>query len=216
MLISIYTDITGQQKIGKFDKFSISEWVPSAAAGINWQQAQNYCQWLGKQLNLKMDLPTEAQWEYAARNRGQYILYPTDNGKIDIGRNVWSFKQRQELITKYKADEKIPELQQFPATPLGLYDMITDNYEWMLDWYDPQYYSKSPEKNPKGPAKGTLKVVRSAEPSDGQNLQMFGGFTFSRHAIHPVEDLKLSNDPDIKKYNIDLNRFNSVRCAVNY
>ncbi|UGQ28576.1 formylglycine-generating enzyme family protein [Acinetobacter calcoaceticus] len=212
----IYTDVTGQQKIGKFDKFSISERVPTAAAGINWQQAQNYCQWLGKQLNLKMDLPTEAQWEYAARNRGQYILYPTDNGKIDIGRNVWSFKQRQELITKYKADEKIPELQQFPATPLGLYDMITDNYEWMLDWYDPQYYSKSPEKNPKGPAKGTLKVVRSAEPSDGQNLQMFGGFTFSRHAIHPVEDPKLSNDPDIKKYNIDLNRFNSVRCAVTY
>jgi hypothetical protein len=63
---------------------------------------------------------------------------------------------------------------------------------------------------------GTLKVVRSSEPSDGQNLQMFGGFTFSRHAIHPVEDPKLSNDPDIKKYNIDLNRFNSVRCAVNY
>lgn len=95
-----------------------------------------------------MDLPPEAQWEYAARNRGQYILYPTDNGKIDIGRNVWSLKQRQELITKYKADEKTPELQKFPATPLWLYDMITDNYEWMLDWYDPLYYGKSPEKTP--------------------------------------------------------------------
>ncbi|WP_198078788.1 SUMF1/EgtB/PvdO family nonheme iron enzyme, partial [Acinetobacter calcoaceticus] len=107
-------------------------------------------------------------------------------------------------------------LQQFPATPLGLYDMITDNYEWMLDWYDPLYYSKSSEKNPQGPKTGTLKVVRSSEPSDGQNLQMFGGFTFSRHALHPIEDPKLSNDPDIKKYNIDLNRLNSVRCAINY
>ncbi|WP_445407643.1 formylglycine-generating enzyme family protein [Acinetobacter seifertii] len=212
----VYTEVTGQEKIGKFDKFSINQRVPNAAAGVNWQQAQNYCQWLGKQLNLKMDLPTEAQWEYAARNRGQYILYPTDNGKIDIGRNVWSFEQRQKLITKYKADEKIAELQQFPATSLGLYDMITDNYEWMLDWYDPQYYSKSPEKNPNGPVKGTLKVVRSAEPSDGQNLQMFGGFTFSRHSIHPVEDPQLANSEVLKKYTIDLNQHNSVRCAVNY
>ncbi|MDC5166899.1 formylglycine-generating enzyme family protein [Acinetobacter baumannii] len=211
----IYTEITGQDQVGKFDELSIQDRLPNSAAGVNWQQARNYCQWLGKQLNLKMDLPTEAQWEYAARNRGQYILYPTDNGKIDTGRNVWSFEQRQNQQNKLNAFRNIPELLKFPATPLGLYDMITDNYEWILDWYDPKYYSKSPEKNPQGPKTGTLKVVRSAEPSDGQNLQMFGGFTFSRHAIHPVEDPKLSNDPDIKKYNIDLNRFNSVRCAAN-
>ncbi|MDR6796038.1 SUMF1/EgtB/PvdO family nonheme iron enzyme [Acinetobacter calcoaceticus] len=212
----IYTEVTGQDHVGKFDDISIKYRIPNSAAGINWQQARNYCQWLGKQLNLKMDLPTEAQWEYAARNRGQYILYPTNNGNINNGKNVWSFQQRSLSKQQYHANKDISILQQFPATPLGLYDMITDNYEWMLDWYDPQYYSKSPEKNPKGPAKGTLKVVRSAEPSDGQNLQMFGGFTFSRHALHPIEDPKLSNDPDIKKYNIDLNRFNSVRCAVTY
>jgi len=123
----IYTDVTGQQKIGKFDKFSINERVSTAAAGINWQQAQNYCQWLEKQLNLKMDLPTEAQWEYAARNRGQYILYPTDNSKIDIGRNVWSFEQGQNQQNKLNAFRNIPELLNFPATPLRLYDMITDN-----------------------------------------------------------------------------------------
>lgn len=212
----IYTEVTGQEQVGKFDNISIKYRIPNSAAGINWQQARNYCQWLGKQLNLKMDLPTEAQWEYAARNRGQYILYPTDNGNINNGKNVWSFQQRNLSKQQYHANKNISILQQFPATPLGLYDMITDNYEWMLDWYDPQYYSKSLEKNPQGPKTGTLKVVRSTEPSDGQNLQMFGGFTFSRHALHPVEDPKLSNDPDIKKYNIDLNRLNSARCAVNY
>jgi len=212
----IYTEVTGQEKVGKFDNISIKYRIPNSAAGVNWQQARNYCQWLGKQLNLKMDLPTEAQWEYAARNRGQYILYPTDNGNINNGKNVWSFQQRNLSKQQYHANKDISILQQFPATPLGLYDMITDNYEWMLDWYDPQYYSKSLEKNPQGPKTGTLKVVRSTEPSDGQNLQMFGGFTFSRHALHPAEDPKLSNDPDIKKYNIDLNRLNSARCAVNY
>lgn len=50
------------------------------------------------------------------------------------------------------------------------------------------------EKNPQGPAKGSLKVVRSSIPSEGQSLQMFGGFTFSRHAIHPIEDPKAAKD----------------------
>lgn len=212
----IYTDVTGQEKVGKFDELSIQDRIPNSAVGVNWQQARNYCQWLGKQLNLKMDLSTEAQWEYAARNRGQYILYPTDNGKIDIGRNVWSFEQRQNQQNRLNAFRNIPELLKFPATSLGLYDMITDNYEWMLDWYDPQYYSKSPEKNPQGPTNGTLKVVRSSTPSEGQTLQMFGGFTFSRHSIHPVEDPKVAKDELTKKHHLDLNQNNSVRCAVNY
>jgi len=212
----IYTEVTGQEKIGKFDKLSIQDRIPTSAAGVNWQQARNYCQWLGKQFNLKMDLPTEAQWEYAARNRGQYILHPTDNGKIDNGRNVWSFEQRQNQQNKLNAFRNIPELLKFPATPLGLHDMITDNYEWMLDWYDPQYYSKSPENNPQGPKTGTLKVVRSSIPSEGQSLQMFGGFTFNRQAIHPIEDPKAAKEELTKKHHLDLNQNNSVRCAVNY
>nr|WP_228127772.1 SUMF1/EgtB/PvdO family nonheme iron enzyme [Acinetobacter sp. CIP-A165] len=212
----VYTDVTGQKKVGVFDEFSVSRRVPIAAAGINWQQARNYCQWLGQQLNLNMDLPTEAQWEYAARNRGQYVLYATDNGKIDIGRNIWSFEQRKALVKKYKADINVPELQQFPPSPLGFYDMLTDNYEWMLDWYDPEYYSKSPEKNPQGPATGTLKVVRSSAPDDGQNMYMGGnGLTMQRHAIHPVEDPERAKSELVKKYNLDLNRHNSVRCAAN-
>ncbi|RZF49384.1 sulfatase, partial [Acinetobacter halotolerans] len=96
------------------------------------------------------------------------------------------------------------------------YDMLTDNYEWMLDWYDPEYYSKSPEKNPQGPATGTLKVVRSSAPDDGQNMHMAGkGLTMQRHAIHPVEDPKRAKSELVKKYNLDLNQNNSVRCAAN-
>ncbi|MFV5264199.1 formylglycine-generating enzyme family protein [Acinetobacter courvalinii] len=213
----IYTDVTGRKKVGTFDEFSIQERVPTGAAGINWQQARDYCQWLGQQLNLKMDLPTEAQWEYAARNRGQYVLYATDNGKMDIGRNIWSFEQRKASNKKYKSLKDIPVLQQYPASPLGFYDMLTDNYEWMLDWYDPEYYRKSPEKNPQGPATGTLKVVRSSAPDDGQNMHMGGkDLTMQRHAMHPVEDPVRAKDPRIKKYNIDLNQYNSVRCATHH
>ena len=211
----IYTDVTGQKAVGNFDEISIKERVPTAAAGINWQQARNYCQWLGTQLNLKMDLPTEAQWEYAARNRGQYILYATDNGKIDNGRNVWSFEQRKASNKKFKSIRDIPVLQQYPATPLGLYDMITDNYEWMLDWYDPEYYSKSSEKNPQGPKTGTLKVVRSSAPADGQPLKTFTGKTISRHAIDPVADPELVEHFSKSKYPFDYNQENSVRCVTN-
>ncbi|RZF49370.1 sulfatase, partial [Acinetobacter halotolerans] len=96
------------------------------------------------------------------------------------------------------------------------HDMLTDNYEWMLDWYDPEYYSKSPEKNPQGPATGTLKVVRSSEPDDGQNMYIGGnGLTIQRHAIHPVADPKFVEYYSKKDYPFDYNQNNSVRCAAN-
>ncbi|GAB3049848.1 hypothetical protein GCM10027155_14610 [Acinetobacter apis] len=211
----VYTNVTGQKPVGDFDKYSTHERVPTAAAGIPWQQGRSYCQWLGQQLNMKMDLPTEAQWEYAARNRGQYVVFPTDNGNIDTGRNVWSFEQRQNSQAKFKVYGEISELQQFPPTPMGFYDLITDNFEWMLDWYDPTYYSHSPEKNPQGPATGTLKVVRSTPPSNGQSLKMFNGRTMQRYPMHPIadpEDVRGSKELNFK---MDFNRTKSVRCVAN-
>ncbi|MGP9830606.1 formylglycine-generating enzyme family protein, partial [Psychrobacter sp. AOP1-A1-60] len=76
----IYSMVTGQPKEGMQESAETVR-QSNAAAGIDWQTAQHYCQWLGDQLNVPMNLPTEAQWEYAARNRGQYILFPTDNGE---------------------------------------------------------------------------------------------------------------------------------------
>lgn len=214
----IYTEATNQKPIGIFDEISKKDRIAEVAAGVNWQQARGYCQWLGKQLNLKMDLPTEAQWEYAARNRGQMIMYPTNNGKLENGKNIWSFDQRNQTISKYKATlDVMPLLKQYPPTPMGFYDMITDNYEWMLDWYDAEYYSKSPEHNPQGPKTGTKKVVRSTYPDDGQNIKMSGGLTISRHALYPIADPKDLEYYKNSKYkdSIDLNKNNSVRCAAN-
>ncbi len=58
------------------------------ASGMTWQEARAYCQWVGGLTNLPIDLPTEAQWEYAARSRGLDVAYATDNGKFERGRNV--------------------------------------------------------------------------------------------------------------------------------
>ncbi|MEI2514549.1 formylglycine-generating enzyme family protein, partial [Acinetobacter soli] len=78
--------------------------VPNAPAGVSWQQAHDYCQWLDQQVGIPMTLPTEAQWEYAARNRGQYVIYPTDNGEYEPGQNVWSDEQRDQVSKSYDLD----------------------------------------------------------------------------------------------------------------
>ncbi|WP_017394515.1 formylglycine-generating enzyme family protein, partial [Acinetobacter haemolyticus] len=126
----LYTEATGQPKVG-MQEVSIKRRVPNAPAGISWQQAHDYCQWLGKQVGIPMNLPTEAQWEYAARNRGEYVIYPTDNGEYELGRNVWSDEQRREVNKPLNTGMKISILGRFPPTPLGFYDMATDGYEWM-------------------------------------------------------------------------------------
>ncbi|SDC07039.1 formylglycine-generating enzyme family protein [Acinetobacter boissieri] len=209
----VYTSVTGQKPVGVFDELIKRYRIPVVAAGVNWQQARSYCQWLGQQLNRKMDLPTEAQWEYAARNRGQEVLYATDNGKIEEERNIWSFEQREKSEEKFRVYGHIAELQQFPPSPLGLYDMVTDNFEWMLDWYSSDYYKQSPEHNPQGPTTGTLKVVRSMLPGNGNNMSLFGNsLTIRRNAIDPVADPEKAAR---KEFTFDVNLNNSVRCAAN-
>ena len=207
----LYTEATGQPKVG-MQEVSIKRRVPNAPAGISWQQAHDYCQWLGEQVGIPMNLPTEAQWEYAARNRGEYVIYPTDNGEYELGRNVWSDEQRREVNKPLNTGMKISILGRFPPTPLGFYDMATDGYEWMSDWFDPNYYKNSPEKNPQGPATGTLKSVRSThQVGAAQSLQIGGGVTtIYRSGEEPNPQL----DEDDLKY-INPNTATSVRCASN-
>ncbi|MBE0443256.1 MULTISPECIES: formylglycine-generating enzyme family protein [unclassified Psychrobacter] len=206
----IYSMATGQPKEG-MQEYAEKVRQPNAAAGIDWQTAQHYCQWLGDELNVSMNLPTEAQWEYAARNRGQYVLFPTDTGDIDDGRNIWTFEQKQEIRSKYNTSLAVPIVGLYPPNPLGLYDMTNQNYEWMSDWYDDNYYAESPEHSPQGPLAGKEKVLRSVEANEGDasTIKLIGAVSVKRWHKVPNPPL-LDNDAEINQ-----NGDTSARCVAN-
>ncbi|GGX62431.1 formylglycine-generating enzyme family protein [Saccharospirillum salsuginis] len=125
------------------------EWRgPEFPAGVSWNGAKDYCLWLAEQSGLPFDLPTEAQWEYAARSRGKQVLYATNDGTIREGENYSEF-------TRYPRPSGI-----FPPNPLGLYDMAGNMAEWVNDWYAKDYYQRGNKINPTGPETGSHKILR--------------------------------------------------------
>jgi sulfatase modifying factor 1 len=126
---------------------------PDRPAGVTWEGAKDYCIWLGKETGLSYDLPTEAQWEYAARSGGLRHVYSTDNGESEPERNVPTYSQAE-------AAGGLVAVSAFPPNAAGIYYMGMRIYEYTNDWYSADYYSKSPLVNPKGPSNGETHVLR--------------------------------------------------------
>ncbi|MBX3618839.1 MAG: SUMF1/EgtB/PvdO family nonheme iron enzyme [Rhizobacter sp.] len=158
----VYTDANGLPRIGTAIIDARYRSQPNVPAGVRWTEAKAYCAWLATQTHLAFDLPTEAQWEYAARNRGKWVLWATDNGLYDEGRNVASYEQYREMMPGVPSPRVHP-LGKFPASPLGLYDMGFNGWDWVEDWFAPDYYEHSPRRNPRGPSSGTEKVQRGID-----------------------------------------------------
>ncbi|MEG4687609.1 SUMF1/EgtB/PvdO family nonheme iron enzyme [Enterobacter cloacae] len=150
---TIYQTISQGKYFSKQDKEALGETYPATAS---WQDARDYCQWLGKNTHRNMDLPTEAQWEYAARSRGRLFIFANADNK----NYVWNDKNRN-----YASSSKKKPVGSFPANPLGLYDMMGNGADWVKDWYAADYYLHSPEKDPQGPESGKKKSVRGSTGS---------------------------------------------------
>ncbi|WP_025903769.1 SUMF1/EgtB/PvdO family nonheme iron enzyme [Tatumella sp. UCD-D_suzukii] len=203
----VYLNATGKEKppVHIFVKDYPSLGSSDYSVGVTWQQAKDYCQWLGHMSGKNIDLPTEAQWEYAARSRGQYLPFATDNGQFEKGKNIPSNDELDSFTDGFGFP--FYPIGKFPPNPLGLYDMGLSGSEWTNDWYSANYYEHSAEKDPQGPETGTKKVLRGAVGSNPQY-----SLTIFRQSKLPIP--KINTNDDYQKYGVGPQYV--FRCVVNH
>jgi formylglycine-generating enzyme len=111
---------------------------------IYWREARSYCHKIGKRL------PTEAEWEYAAR-AGSKTKFP------------WGDEIDDDFLWYAgNSPREIPHVGKKKPNAWGLYDMMGNVWEWVEDWLSHEYYKNSPVKNPKGPERQSFRVIRGA------------------------------------------------------
>jgi formylglycine-generating enzyme len=117
--------------------------------GVSWFEAQHYCRWLSQQTGRAYRLPSEAEWERAARGDSEQKEFP------------WGDEPPQshpDYATRWQTGPEA--VARYAPNAFGVYNICDNVHEWCSDWYDAGYFAVSPERNPRGPEQGTRKASR--------------------------------------------------------
>jgi sulfatase modifying factor 1 len=139
---------TGHHKPPQWDDPLFSQ-PDQPVVAVSWLDANAHCEWLARITGRHFRLPTEAEWERAARGGAEQKQYP------------WGDDPPESLAnysTRWKTGpEPVGRAEQ---NAYGLFDIAANVHEWCTDWFDANYYGISGERNPRGPAKGTRRASR--------------------------------------------------------
>lgn len=132
-----YKKIKNRQVDSEYDKETLRNIGDNYPASVNWNDAQAFCQWIGKVSGKSITLPTEAQWEYAARSGGQFFQFANSDNQYNP----------DDSDDKINFTHDLAPVGSYPQNLLSLYDMMGNGNEWVSDWYSEDYYKNSPKKS---------------------------------------------------------------------
>ena len=132
---------------------------------VSWNDAKAFCRWLSRKENLTYRLPTEAEWEYAARAGSGGIWYWGDDesgaqGCANVAGHGEDCNWRHKFEGVTDGFTYTAPVARFAPNAFGLYDMIGNVWEWCEDWFSLEYYANSPRESPPGPPTGERRMVR--------------------------------------------------------
>jgi formylglycine-generating enzyme len=118
---------------------------------VSWNDVQEFISKLSQRTKIAYRLPTEAEWEYAARSGGKDEKWAGTSNEKELGDYAWYYNN--SAYQSHPVGQKKPN-------GLGLYDMTGNVWEWTSDWYDEAYYAKAPKDEPQGAATGRARSLR--------------------------------------------------------